>query len=140
MSKPIRKCVMPIISVESVDQIRNFYVETLGFDHVMGVVGKDGMFDFVTVVKDGARVMFMRSAEPASDKKPAKQPVAIYLEVADVEAFHDQIKKKGVKVTDPLTTQWWGDQTFKVLDPCGYEIWFYQTKGEPKPPQGVKIV
>ena len=142
MSKPIRKTVMPIISVESVDQIRNFYVETLGFDHVMGVVGKDGMFDFVSVVRDGARIMFMRSGGPASEKKaaPAKQPVAIYLEVADVEGYHDQLQKKGVKVTEPLTTQWWGDRTFKVLDPCGYEIWFFETKGEPKPPQGMKIV
>jgi len=45
-----------------------------------------------------------------------------------------------VKITDPITTQWWGDRTFKVIDPNGYEVWFYQTVGEPKPPQGVKIV
>jgi uncharacterized glyoxalase superfamily protein PhnB len=142
MANPIRKGVMPIITVESVDEVRNFYVETLGFDHVMGVVGKDGMFDFVTVVRDGARLMFARAQGPTAPKKApvAKQPVEIYLEVADVEAYHDQVKKKGVKITDPLTTQWWGDRTFKLLDPCGYEIWFYQTKGEPKPPQGMKIV
>lgn len=141
MSKPAPKTVMPIIAVESVDEIRNFYVETLGFDHLMGVVGKDGQFDFVTVVKDGARIMFAR-APGATDKKLArgKQPVEIYLEVGDVKAYHDQLKKKQVRITDALTTQWWGDQTFKVLDPYGYEIWFYQTTGEPKPPQGMKIV
>ena len=133
---------MPIITVESVDDIRNFYVETLGFDHVMGVVGKDGKFDFVTVVKDGARIMFARAQGPNPEKKSpaAKQPVEIYIEVAGVEAYHDMLKKKGVKITDPLTTQWWGDRTFKVLDPCGYEIWFYQTTSEPKPPQGMKLV
>jgi hypothetical protein len=27
-----------------------------------------------------------------------------------------------------------------VMDPCGYEIWFYQTTGDVKPPQGMKIV
>jgi hypothetical protein len=31
-------------------------MEGLGFDHLMGVVGKDGEFDFVTVVKEGARI------------------------------------------------------------------------------------
>jgi len=31
-------------------------------------------------------------------------------------------------------------KTFKVMDPYGYEIWFYQTVGEPKPPAGAKIV
>lgn len=45
-----------------------------------------------------------------------------------------------MKVSDRLTTQWWGDRTFKVLDPNGYELWFYQTVGIPKPPQDLKIV
>lgn len=45
-----------------------------------------------------------------------------------------------MKITDGLATQWWGDRTFKVLDPNGYELWFYQTVGTPKPPQGVKFV
>jgi uncharacterized glyoxalase superfamily protein PhnB len=141
MTKNASHAVMPIIAVDSVDAIRNFYVETLGFDHLMGVVGKDGQFDFVTVVKDGARIMFSRT--PAAGEKkgaPAKQPVEIYLQVADVDSYHDELKKRKVRVTDALTTQWWGDRTFKVLDPAGYEVWFYETVGEPKPPQGMKIV
>ena len=142
MSKPASKQVMPIIAVESVDEIRKFYIDTLGFDHVMGVVGKDGEFDFCTVVKDGARIMFARAPGKAPRGKagPAKQPVEIYLEVADVVPYHDQIKKKGATITDPLAMQWWGDKTFKVMDPYGYEVWFYQTVGEPKPPEGAKIV
>ena len=44
------------------------------------------------------------------------------------------------KITDTLTLQWWGDKTFKVVDPCGYEIWFYQTVGDVIPPEGAKIV
>jgi uncharacterized glyoxalase superfamily protein PhnB len=141
MTKNAPNAVMPIITVESVDAVRNFYVETLGFDHLMGVVGKDGQFDFVTVVKDGARIMFTRT-QAAVEKKgaPAKQPVGIYLQVADVDSYHDELKKRKVRVTDALTTQWWGDRTFKVLDPAGYEVWFYETVGEPKPPEGTKIV
>src|SRR6266705_2139147 len=114
MSKASAKQVMPIITVESADKARNFFVDTLGFDHVMGVLGKDGQLDFVTVVLNGARLMFARP--------------------------HDKLKKKGVKITDALTTQWWGDRTFKVMDPFGYEVWFYQTVGEPRPPEGAKIV
>lgn len=143
MSKSIPKTVMPIIAVESVDEVRDFYVDVLGFDHVMGVVGKDGKFDFCTMVMDGARIMFSRAPgkTPGGKAVNARQPVAIYLEVADVVAYHDQLQKKsGVKITDPLTLQWWGDKTFKVMDPCGYEICFYQTVGEVKPPAGTKIV
>src|SRR5437867_1810424 len=60
MSKADAKQVMPIITVESADKARNFFVDTLGFDHVMGVLGKDGQLDFVTVVLNGARLMFAR--------------------------------------------------------------------------------
>jgi|SRR5882672_505419 len=142
MTKPANKQLMPIIAVDSVDEVRGFYVDTLGFHHVMGVVGKDGQFDFCTVVKDGARIMFARAPGKGSGRSAgAKQPVEIYLEVADVVDYHDQLKnKKAAKITEELTMQWWGDKTFKLMDPNGYEIWFYQTVGEPKPPQGAKIV
>jgi uncharacterized glyoxalase superfamily protein PhnB len=132
--------VMPIIAVESVDAVRDFYVDKLGFQHVMGMVGKDGQFDFVTVVLGGARVMFSRAMNGNGQSRAGKQPVEIYLQVDDVDAYHTRVKKNGVKITDPLTLQWWGDRTFKVLDPNGYEIWFYTNVAEPKPPQGAKLV
>lgn len=139
MNKTAPKTLMPIIAVDSVDDARTFYVDRLGFEHSMGVVGKDGQFDFVTVQRDGARVMFMRTPGPGK-ANGAKQPVELYLQVDDVDGYHDELKKRKVRITDPLTMQWWGDRTFKVLDPNGYEIWFYETVGEPKPPEGTKIV
>jgi uncharacterized glyoxalase superfamily protein PhnB len=131
--------VMPIIAVESVDKTRNFYVDTLGFTHVMGMIGKDGQLDFVTVVMGAARIMFMRT--PGGAHAPeTKQPVEIYLEVENVDALHEKLTKNGVAISDPLRLQWWGDKTFKVLDPNGYQIWFYTNVAEPKPPAGAKLV
>jgi uncharacterized glyoxalase superfamily protein PhnB len=140
--QPFKK-VMPIITVDSVDEVREFYVGKLGFDHVMGVIGKDGLLDFCTVVMGGARIMFARPLDGAVGDKSRSQhrAVQIYFEVADVQKYHDKLKQtSGVKIVDALTMQWWGDRTFKVQDPAGYEVWFYQTVGEPKPPQGAKIV
>ena len=85
--------------------------------------------------------MFSRGMdETGSRQRTGKKPVEIYLQVDDVDVYHDRIKKRGVKVTDPLTLQWWGDRTFRVLDPNGYEIWFYTNVAEAKPPQGAKLV
>jgi len=147
MSKPATKAtgmsVMPIIAVDSVDDLHRFYTEKLGFSRVMGVVGKDGQFDFVAVVLGGASIMFTRSRERMDGTRPSdgNRPVEIYLEVEDVDAYHDEVKQRGVKITSPLTTQWWGDRTFKIVDPYGYQIWFHQKNvGEIKPPQGAKIV
>ena len=139
MNKNTPKGIMPIIAVDSVDEVRTFYVDTLGFEHSMGVVGKDGQFEFVTVHRGGARLMFSRNIEPLSGKG-VKQAVELYLEVDDVDGYHEELKNRKVRITAPLTTQWWGDRTFKVLDPNGYQVWFFETVGEPKPPEGTKIV
>lgn len=142
MSKTEPRSVMPIINVASIEDLHRFYTEKLGFEHLMGVVGKDGQFDIVTVALGGARMMFARAAEPMEGIEPAtaKRPQEIYIEVGDVQAYHHQVKMQGVRITSPLTTQWWGDRTFTVLDPYGYQLWFYQTVAQPKPPQGAKLV
>jgi len=139
MAQTVAGHVMPIVAVESVDKARNFYVDTLGFRHEMGMLGKDGQLDFCTVVMGEAKIMFMR-AQGGTPAMAGQQPVEIYLEVEDVDALHNGLKKKGVAISDPLTLQWWGDRTFKVLDPNGYVIWFYTNVAEPKPPQGAKLV
>jgi PhnB protein len=134
--------LMPMISVDSVDQARNFYVEKLGFSHLMGMLGKDGQLDFCTVTLGGAKIMLMRAQTPGAgtEATTTKQPVEIYLEVSDVNSYHDELAGKGIEVTTPLTDQWWGDRTFTVMDPFGYQIWFFQTVADPIPPKGAKLV
>jgi PhnB protein len=134
--------LMAMIYVKSVEQARSFYVDKLGFTHMMGMLGKDGLLDFCTVSLGGARVMLMRPAQEMRDTAATgeKRPVELYLEVENVEGFYEAVKKHGVKPTAPLTDQWWGDRTFTVLDPFGYQIWFYQSFGDPKPPKGAKVV
>jgi uncharacterized glyoxalase superfamily protein PhnB len=142
MSRETRLGMMPIITVDSVDEVHRFYTEKLGFQHLMGVVGKDGGLDFVTVVRSGVRIMFARAQEKiaGTERSAAKRPVDICVEVEDVESYHDQLKRGGIRITSPLTTQWWGDRTFTIQDPYGYQLWFYQQVAEPTPPHGAKIV
>lgn len=142
MPKVDAKSVVPIITVDSVADVQDFYMDKLGFRRGMAVVGEDGKFNMATLVLGGARLMFARPRTKIDGTHPSagKRPVEIYLEVADVAAYHALLKGRGVKITDPLTLQWWGDKTFKVMDPYGYEIWLYQRVGEPKPPQGVNFV
>lgn len=140
MSKDLS--VMPIVTVDSVDEIHRFYTEKLGFQHVMGVVGRDGGLDIVTVVRSGVRIMFSRPQQKVAGSAPTgeKRPVEIYIQVEEVDAYHDQLQAAGVRIATPLTTQWWGDRTFTIQDPYGYNLWFYQPVAEPRPPQGAKIV
>src|SRR5215471_9197545 len=131
--------LMAMIYVDSVEDARSFYVDKLGFTHMMGMLGKDGLLDFCTVSRSGARIMLMRPSEGMKGTT-AKRPVELYLEVADVELYHEQLKKQKIKPATPLTEQWWGDRTFTVLNPFGYQIWFYQSVAEPKLPSGAKVI
>jgi len=109
---------MPIITVDSVDEVHRFYTEKLGFQHLMGVVGKDGGLDFVTVVRSGVRIMFARAQEKiaGTERSAGKRPVDIYVEVEDVERYTTSSRGRH-QDHDPLTTQWWGDKTFTIQDP-----------------------
>jgi uncharacterized glyoxalase superfamily protein PhnB len=134
--------IVPSLFVDAVEPLRDFYLEKLGFGHFMGMVGKDGKLDFAIVQRDGLMVMIGRPQERLSGTapQPAGRPVEIYIYLKDVDAYHGEVTKKGVKVEDPLTTQWWGDRNFSVRDPYGYRLWFCQTVAEFQPQEGMKVI
>lgn len=146
MAQQQGSAVVPQVAVDSVEKAREFYIDKLGFGHMMGMVGKDGKLDFGIVKKDGAMVMFTRPVEKIEgmgQKYPTARPVELYIYIQDVDGYHDQVKAKGVKIADPLTTQWWGDRNFAVQDPYGYRVWFTENVkdfSQIQPPPGVKMV
>lgn len=127
--------VMPIVSVPSVDAARDFYVDKLGFDHLMAVVGNDGALDFCTVLREGARIMFNRAAGPS----PSAPSTAFYIQVSNIDAYHHQLLEAGLNPS-PLEDMWWGDRVTIIDDLNGYKLWFYQQVADPMPPEGMKIV
>lgn len=135
--------VVPSFWVESVETLRSFYLEQLGFQHMMGIVGKDGQLDFSIVFRDDAMVMIGRPqdrVEGASPQYPTRRPLELYVYLKDIDAYHAEVSKRGVPIAEPLTTQWWGDRNFAVRDPYGYQIWFGQTVGDLVPPPGTKMI
>ena len=133
--------LMAMIYVDSVEQAREYYVDKLGFTHMMGMLGKDGQMDFCTVTLGGARIMLMRAVDglTGTNLTSQKRPVELYLEVENVDGYFEQVKKNA-KATTPLTDQWWGDRTFTIQDPFGYQVWFFQTVADLRIPPGAKIV
>ena len=135
--------IIPSVWVDEIEPVRDFYIEKLGFSHMMGVVGRDGKLDTAIVQKDAAMIMLGRPQEPVSgsalDPK-ARRSVDLYIYVADVDSFHADVVRRGVRIHEPLTTQWWGDRNFQVRDPAGYALWICQTVQEFVPPAGVTVV
>ncbi|MCQ4164046.1 VOC family protein [Tahibacter harae] len=129
--------VIPLRYVASVDSLRDFYLEQLGFDHLMGMVGKDGQLDFAIVQRGGAMLMLARPQDGGSLTAGALE---IYVEVEDVDAYHAELSGRGVAIAQAPATQWWGDRNFSVVDPVGHTLWFYKTVAEPQPPAGVTMI
>jgi len=127
--------VMPMCKVASVDATRDFYVDKLGFDHLMAVVGHDGQLDFCTVIREGGRLMFTR-ADSGELPPPSAE---FYFQVSDVESYREEVSQTGIEVSMP-EDMWWGDRVFILEDVNGYKLWFYQSMRAPEPPEGLKIV
>jgi uncharacterized glyoxalase superfamily protein PhnB len=142
MAEGTQPQVVPNFWVESVETLRGFYIEKLGFEHRMGRLGKDGRLDFAIVIREGNMIMMGRPQDGgvrAEARKGSAQPVEVYIAVSNVDAYHAEVKPR-VEIVQPLTTQWWGDRNFAVRDPYGYTLWFFQTVGELLPPPGVTMV
>lgn len=134
--------IIPSFLVEEVEPLRSFYIDKLGFEPSMGMVGKDGKLDFAMVSMRGLSVMIGRppKAGVKGVKPETERAVEIYCYVADVDGYYEYLNKKRVPIVKPIATEWWGDRLFSLKDPYGYTLYFCQTVAQPNPPPGVTVV
>lgn len=59
-----------------------------------------------------------------SRSKPAN--VDLSLEVRDVTAWHDRLRKQRIAIVDKLSDKPWGHRAFTVEDPDGMRVTIYQ--------------
>jgi PhnB protein len=77
-------------------------------------------------VRRGPDVWFMMGP-PGPWGSPGAGGMTIYVVLKEsVDAYHDQVTAAGIAIKDPLTDQFWGDRTFAVQHPDGYQITFSQ--------------
>lgn len=57
--------------------------------------------------------------------KPAN--VDLSLEVRDVDAWHDRLRKRRIGIVEDLADKPWGHRAFSVEDPDGMRVTIYQT-------------
>lgn len=136
--------VMPVLAVEDIDSLLEYYRDTLGFDvgFTMKVPPDNQIHTMSIQLGEDASLMFVAAA-PGSPAPVALDPegLSIFITVDDVDAYHDSIASKAdVDVVDGLTNQFWGDRTFVIRDPWGLHLWFAQHVAEMSaPPEGFEV-
>jgi lactoylglutathione lyase len=119
----------PNLLVSKVEQSLAFYEGVLGFARGM-TVPEQPPFVFASVTNGPVEIFFNDHAmvakeSPATASLPIGGGNTMFIEIADVDAFHESIKDR-VKVLMPLVTQWYGMREFTIADPDGYVIIFAQ--------------
>ena len=117
----------PNLIVSSVDGSLKFYEEILGFTRGM-TVPEQSPFVFAAVTSGPVEIFFndrstIAKESPQFAGKPIGGGNTMFIELAGVDAYHDQIKDK-VKIIMPIHTQWYGMREFAIEDPDGYVITF----------------
>lgn len=105
--------VVPDITTQRLEESREFYVGLLGFEVAMDM---DWVVTLVSPVNPTAQVTLM-----TRDATAPVQP-QMSIEVADVDAVHQEAVGRGDDIVYPLTDEPWGVRRFFVRDPTGVVI------------------
>jgi catechol 2,3-dioxygenase-like lactoylglutathione lyase family enzyme len=119
--------MIPSIRTADVDDAVDFYTEKLGFEVVRSSEGN------VAVALGDERLMLEAAGafyspgynEAIRARLGTASPHALYIEVPDVESYHERLQTAGVQVVDPLSPRPWGQSEFTVADRDGNWLTFW---------------
>ena len=105
--------VVPNIASDQPGACRDFYAGLLGFQVAMDM---GWIMTFVSPSNPTAQISIVR--------EDASAPVVpqLTVEVADVDAVHAEVVRRGLELVHPLTDEPWGVRRFFVKDPNGVVV------------------
>lgn len=117
--------LVPSIMVNDVKGTLKWF-EKLGFTVPVQMDTPDGTIVHAEVMY-GPDVRIMLGPAGLGGGQPGSTGMSLYITLKEsVDAYHNKVKAAGVTIADPLTDQFWGDRTFLVQHPDGYQIMFAQ--------------
>lgn len=111
--------VVPILSVENLEQAMAYYDLVLGFriDWVHGTPPA-----LASVSRDAVELN-LRQLPPGSPRLPSNP----YFQIHDVDSMFSRIHACGADVKAPLADRDYGMRDFSIVDPSGNELGFGQS-------------
>jgi PhnB protein len=116
--------LVPSIVVRDVAATLEWF-NRLGFATVFTMPGPDGSIVHAEVARNADTRLMLGPASWGGT--PGSPGMSLYIKAdGSVDAYHDRATSAGIAVTEPLTTQFWGDRTFTVEHPDGYRFTFWE--------------
>lgn len=122
------------IITKKLAETKAFYTKKLGF----GVTFENEFYLLMHTPNHEAEISFLLpnhpSQQPLFHKPFQRQGVYLTVEVDDVDALYQELKKKGVIIKIELRNEPWGDRHFAIEDPngIGIDIVKYAPSATPK--------
>jgi PhnB protein len=121
----------PTLIVEDIAKSVEFYTKTLGFETVGMLPGPDGTLVYASVKWRDVSIMFGQASWlPAAVLPHRGTGVDFYiLSTAedDIDRYYQLLQQAGVNIVKEIEDQFWGDRTFSIKDPDGYQLTFAKT-------------
>ena len=117
--------IMPVLTVNDVDESVAYYKDKLGFTHDM-TMAPEGKSIFA-IVRLSDQAVIGLGTDPAAPKPPFAPGVQfmIYMpEGQNIDTYYADLQAKGIQIDEPLTDTYWGDRAFSIHDPNGYWLTF----------------
>lgn len=110
------------IITDKIAASKTFYQTVLGF----GVTFENDFYLLMHTPNHQAEIAFLMpnhpSQQPVFHQAYNGQGMYFTIEVEDVDALYEKIKKKDVEIAVELRDEPWGDRHFSIIDPNGVGI------------------
>ena len=115
----------PTLAVRDMKKTIDFYTNSLGFKLGMTFPSPDNP-EYADLSKDGMVLMFLPTANIGiSSNEKLGVGVNLYMQIdGDIDEYYDELKKKGVKITEDIKDEPYGIRDFTVEDVDGYLLTF----------------
>ena len=120
----------PTLAVRDMKKTIEYYTESLGFKLGMTFPSPESP-EYADISKDGMVLMFLPAVNLGigNDEKLGTG-VNLYMQIdGSIDAYYDEVKEKGVKITADIKDEPFGIRDFTVEDINGYQLTFNVTKG-----------
>lgn len=121
-NKPTKMKLNAGIVTKKLAESKAFYTNNLGF----GVIFENDFYLLLHTPDGATAISFLLpehpSQQPIFQKPFTGQGMYLTIEVDDVDALYETLKKKGLKIIIDLRDEPWGDRHFAIQDPNGIGI------------------
>ena len=112
--------LFPIIATRDIDRSLAFYRDGLGARVTYEFPDEDGAPVYVGLTIGGSSLGI--GLETALADPPLPRPISLWVYVDDCDGVVDDLRSRGVPVTEEPTDRPWGERVARVLDPDGNEV------------------